>query len=103
MNKIPNEPTLFVNTVSDKKESNENQVYFDSRKTVRKKVARYRLEDINAMLLYKINILCEISTKTTIYEGVVISVDDQELIISIDNNHIKIAINEIEDINILRL
>lgn len=104
MNKIPNDPTLFVNSVTDKKDSNENQCVFDSRnKPVRKKVARYRLEDINAMLLYKINILCEIRTKQRVLEGVVSYVDDKYLQLIIDNKKINIDIDEIEDINILKL
>lgn len=88
-------PTLFINTVSEIHEST------DVPKN--KKVYLNRLEDIHAMLLYQINILCEIKTKNTLYEGVVIEVTDKVLKLKIDKDVLDIPISSIEDINILKL
>ncbi|MDE7161773.1 MAG: hypothetical protein K2N65_03325, partial [Anaeroplasmataceae bacterium] len=66
-----NDPTLFIDSVSDKKEGNENQDFFDSRNVKRKKVAHHRLEDIEAMLYYRIHVLAEIYTKQGTFEGIV--------------------------------
>lgn len=98
-----NDPLLFIDTVSDKNEINSNQEVYDSRVKTRKKVAKHRLEDIEAMLYYRIHVLAEIYTKTTHYEGVVKSVSDEGLRLQIENKEMLIPIIEIEDINILKL
>lgn len=103
MNKGNNDPVLFVSSVSDTKIGQENQSIYDSRRTVRKKVARHRLEDINAMLLYKINILCEVRTDRYLYEGVVKDVNEDNLKLIVENKEVVLPINEIEDINILKI
>ncbi len=98
-----NDPTLFIDSVSDKKDGNENQDFFDSRNIRRKKVAHHRLEDIEAMLYYRIHVLAEIYTKTKTYEGLVEDVNELGLKLQTDNGIISIPIVEIEDINILKL
>ncbi len=100
---MENEPTLFIDSVQDKKDGNENQDFFDSRTVIRKKVAHHRLEDIEAMLYYRIHVLAEIYTKTTTLEGIVEEVSDLGLKLRMENNTIVIPIVEIEDINILKL
>lgn len=98
-----NDPTLFIDSVSDKKEGNENQDFFDSRNVKRKKVAHHRLEDIEAMLYYRIHVLAEIYTKHGTYEGIVEEVNELGLKLQMDNELTLIPIVEIEDINILKL
>ncbi|MDE7213605.1 MAG: hypothetical protein K2N42_03390 [Anaeroplasmataceae bacterium] len=98
-----NDPTLFIDSVSDKKDGNENQDFFDSRNIKRKKVAHHRLEDIEAMLYYRIHVLAEIYTKTATYEGVVEEVNELGLKLQMDDELKLIPIVEIEDINILKL
>lgn len=98
-----NDPTLFIDSVSDKKEGSENQDFFDSRNVKRKKVAFHRLEDIEAMLYYRIYVLAEIYTKEATYEGIVEDVSDLGLKLRMENEIKLIPIVEIEDINILKL
>lgn len=98
-----NDPTLFIDSVSDKKEGSENQDFFDSRTVSRKKVAKHRLEDIEAMLYYRIHVLAEIYTKNKAYEGIVQEVSDLGLKLQVENKVILIPMIEIEDINILKL
>lgn len=98
-----NDPTLFINSVSDKKDGNENQEFFDSRFSSKKKIALHRLEDIKAMLYYRIHVLAEIYTKNGVYEGIVEEVSDSGLKLQIENKLLNISIVEIENINILKL
>ena len=46
-----NDPTLFIDSVSDKRDGNENQDFLIAEMLKEKKVAHHRLEDIEAMLL----------------------------------------------------
>lgn len=98
-----NDPLLFIDSISDKPDATSNQEHFDSRTKSRKKVAKHRLEDIEAMLYYRIHVLAEIYTKTITYEGVVKDVSADGLRLQMENKEILIPIVEIEDINILKL
>lgn len=98
-----NDPTLFIHSVSDKNDGNENQDFYDSRNVTRKKVAKHRLEDIKAMLFYRIHVLAEVYTKNRVYEGMVTEVSDIGLDLQMEDQKILIPIIEIEDINILKL
>ena len=98
-----NDPTLFIDSVSDKRDGNENQDFFDSRNVKRKKIAHHRLEDIEAMLYYRIHVLAEIYTKQGTYEGIVEEVNELGLKLQMENELKVIPIVEIEDINILKL
>ena len=98
-----NDPLLFIDSVTDKRECNSNQVEYDSRQNSRKKIAKHRLEDIEAMLYYRIHVLAEIYTKHAKIEGVVKSVDENGLILQMDNRIESIPIIDIQDINILKL
>lgn len=100
---MTNDPTLFIDSVSDKKDGIENQDFFDSRNVTRKKVAYHRLEDIQAMLYYRIHVLAEIYTKNGTFEGIVEEVSDSGLKLQMENELKMIPIIEIEDINILKL
>lgn len=62
-----------------------------------------RIDDIKAMLYYKMDILIEVKTKNTLIEGVVKSVDEKGLTIEADNKLEVIKLDEIVHINILRL
>lgn len=62
-----------------------------------------RIDDIKAMLYYKMDILIEVKTKNTLIEGVVKSVDENGLTIEADNKLEVIKLDEIVHINILRL
>ena len=98
-----NDPTLFIDSVTDKVDGNENQEFFDSRNHKRKKVAYHRLEDIEAMLYYRIHVLVEVYTKNKTYEGIVEEVNELGLKLQMDDELIIIPIVEIESINILKL
>ena len=100
---MQNDPTLFIDSESDKNTGSENQEYFDSRTVKRKKVAKHRLEDIEAMLYYRIHVLAEIYTKQRTYEGLVEEVSNVGLKLQMEDQVITIPIVEIEDINILKL
>ena len=96
MNKDSN-PLLFIDTINIINESKEKE------NIPTKKKFLYRLDDIKAMLYYKLNILCEIKTKNTLYEGVVKTLEEDKLQLQIDYDLISIPLNEIEDINILKV
>lgn len=98
-----NDPLLFIDSVIDKNDCNSNQVEFDSRQNSRKKIAKHRLDDIEAMLYYRIHVLAEIYTKHAKLEGVVKSVDDAGLVLQMANKEVIIPIIDIQDINILKL
>lgn len=95
MNKDQN-PLLFIDTINVI-----NDTKIDNTKPIKKYL--YRLDDIKAMLYYKLDILCEIKTKNTLYEGVVKTLDEFKLELLIDYNLISIPLSEIEDINILKV
>jgi hypothetical protein len=100
---MENDPLLFIDSVSDKKDANPNQESYDSRIGTKRNLYKHRLDDINAMLYYRINVLAEVTTRTGIVEGVVIDVKDEGLTLKKDGNEIVIPINSIKDINILKL
>ena len=97
-----NGPLLFIDTISENVNSS-NQEFFDSRIKSKKAKAKYRVEDIEAMLYYRIHVLAEIYTKTATYEGVVLSVDKTGLRLQKENKIIEILLDDIENINILKL
>ncbi len=95
-------PLLFIDSISDDA-SPSNQEIFDSRVKSRKTKAKYRVEDIEAMLYYRIHILAEIETKNSRYEGIVLECSEKGIRLQMENKEILIPIYEIEDINILKL
>ena len=99
---MENDPLLFIQTVNDKNLNTSNQEYFDSRLTTKKKQCKYRLEDIKAMLFYRINVLAEITTKNDIYEGVVTDLFSDGLIMKVDNKIVTIPLIDVIEINILK-
>ena len=88
-------PLLFIDTVSQMTESKDN--------LRANKVYLNRLDDIKAMLYYKMDILIEVKMKNTLIEGVVKSVDASGLKLIVNNQEKTISLNEIDNINILRL
>lgn len=98
-----NKPILFIDSVNEQKDGNENQEVYDSRNNKKKKHAKYRLEDIEAMLYYRIHVLSEVYTKSRTYEGIVEEVSDKGIVLLLEDKKINIPIIEIEDINILKL
>ena len=98
-----NDPLLFIDSVKDKNEASSNQEYYDSRIKSRKMVAKHRIDDIKAMLYYRIHVLAEIYTKTVTYEGVVKEVTEAGLRLQMEKQEIMIKLSDIEDINILKL
>lgn len=99
---MENEPLLYIQTVNDKKQNNSNQEYFDSRIPNKKKQCKYRLEDIKAMLFYRINVLAEVITKGNIYEGLVVDLFSDGLIMLIEDKNITIPLIDVVEINILK-
>ena len=97
-----NDQLLFIQTVEDKKANTSNQEYFDSRVSTKKKHCKYRLEDIKAMLFYRINILAEITTKNDVFEGVVVDVFSDGIIMQINNKNVTIPLIDVIEINILK-
>ncbi len=89
------EPLLFIDTISQINES--------IHESKGNKVFLNRIDDIKAMLYYKMDILIEVKTKNTLIEGVVKSVDEFGLKLIVDNQEKTIKLNEIDNINILRL
>lgn len=98
-----NEPLLFIDSVQDKNDNTSNQEVYDSRIKTRKNVCKHRLLDIEAMLYYRIHVLAEVYTKDNIYEGVVLEVNEKGLRLQMDSKNILILIDDIENINILKL
>lgn len=98
-----NDPLLFIDSVSDKKEAESNQDYFDSRINKVKSKAKYRLDDIEAMLYYRINVRAEVYTKKERFEGIVTECNEEGITLKIDNHKRLISLIDIESINILKL
>lgn len=98
-----NDPLLFIDSVMDKKDIESNQDFFDSRINKVKKKAKYRLDDIEAMLYYRINVRAEVYTKKERLEGIVIECSELGLTLKMDNTKRVIGISDIESINILKV
>ncbi len=98
-----NDPLLFIDSVNDKVEATSNQEVFDSRNKTAKDKAKYRLDDIEAMLYYRIRVVAEIYTKANKYEGLVLSCDKNGINLQTDEKNVFISLDEIEFINILKL
>ena len=94
---------MFIDSFKSNNENASNQEIFDSRYQKRS-LKRYRLEDIKAMLLYRINVLCEINTKNGKIEGVVKELNEENIMVNDENNktHL-VSLDDILDINILKL
>ena len=88
-------PLMFIDTITQINDSITN--------TKKEKVFLNRLDDIKAMLYYKMDILIEVKTKNTLIEGVVKSVDESGLKLIVGNQEKNINLRDIENINILRL
>lgn len=87
-------PLMFIDSVSE---------INDSKPEVKKNVSLNRLDDIKAMLYYKMDILIELKTKNTLIEGVVKSVDENGLTIDANGQRQLVKLDEIIHINILKL
>ena len=87
-------PLMFIDSIQEINEA---------KKETQKNVSPPRIDDIKAMLYYKMDILIEVKTKNTLIEGVVKSVDENGLTIEADNKLEVIKLDEIVHINILRL
>lgn len=100
---MKNDPLMFIDSFKSNNENASNQEIFDSRYQKRS-LKRYRLEDIKAMLLYRINVLCEINTKNGKIEGVVKELNEENIMVNDENNktHL-VSLDDILDINILKL
>ena len=83
-------PLMFIDSIQEINEA---------KKETQKNVSLNRIDDIKAMLYYKM----EVKTKNTLIEGVVKSVDENGLTIEADNKLEVIKLDEIVHINILRL
>lgn len=88
-------PLLFIDSVQEINETEKN--------IKKSNVSLNRIDDIKAMLYYKMNILIEVKTKNTLVEGVVKSVDENGLVIEQDGKQSVIRLDDIAHINILRL
>lgn len=97
-----NDPLMFIDSFKTNQEEKGNQKIFDSR-LQKKSLKKYRLEDINAMLMYRINVLCEITLRDKKVEGIVCDLDEDNMTIKIDKTKFQIPIYDIIDINILKL
>lgn len=87
-------PLMFINSIQELNES---------KKEAKRNVSLNRIDDIKAMLYYKMDILIEVKTKNTLIEGVVKSVDESGLSIDSNGNIIIIKLEDIVHINILHL
>lgn len=100
---MENDPLLFIDTVNEKKSATSNQTIFDSRLSTKRPIYKHRLDDIRAMLYYRINVLVEVTTRGEVVEGVVQEVKDEGLVLNNDGKEIIVPISSIKDINILKL
>ena len=87
-------PLMFIDSVSE---------INDAKPEVKKNVSLNRLDDIKAMLYYKMDILIELKTKNTLIEGVVKSVDENGLTIDANGQRQLVKLDEIIHINIFKL
>lgn len=100
---MKNDPLMFIDSFKLNNENMSNQEIFDSRYQKRS-LKKYRLEDIKAMMLYRINVLCEIITKNGKIEGFVKELNEENIKVNADDNKTYlVALDDILDINILKL
>ncbi len=100
---MKNDPLMFIDSFKLNNENVSNQEVFDSRYQKRS-LKKYRLEDIKAMMLYRINVLCEIITKNGKIEGVVKELNEENIKVTDDDNKTYlVSLDDIIDINILKL
>ncbi len=100
---MKNDPLMFIDSFKINNENISNQEVFDSRYQKRS-LKKYRLEDIRAMLLYRINVLCEIITKSGKIEGVVKELNEENIkVVNEENKTYLVMLDDILDINILKL
>lgn len=101
---MQNDPILFIDSISIKNEGNENQIEFDSRTQKNKKnLIIHRIEDIKAMLFFKMNIAVNIKTKSDDFAGIVDNIDDEAVFLKEGNGIKKVLINNIEQISIKKI
>lgn len=93
---------MYIDSVKTNLDASSNQKEFDSR-IHKKNLKKYRLEDIKAMLLYRINVLCEIFFDDLKLEGIVVNLDEEFLSLKVEKEIKMISISSIKDINILKL
>ena len=100
-----NDPLLFIDSVLNKKVGKENQEIYDSRQSINKKknLILHRIEDINAMMFFKIKIYLFIQTKHNFYEGIVESINDEEIYLKDKDSLKRVLVNEIEDIIVKKI
>lgn len=100
-----NDPLLFIDSVFEKKEGKENQEVYDSRQIInkKKKLITYRIEDIRAMMFFKINIYLFIQTKEGLFEGYIENINDEEIYLKDKDTIKRIEINTIEDIIVKKM
>lgn len=100
---MKNDPLMFIDSFKLNSENVSNQEVFDSRYQKRS-LKKYRLEDIKAMMLYRINVLCEIITKNGKIEGIVKELSEENIkVTDEDNKTYLVSLDDILDINILKL
>ncbi len=100
---MKNDPLMFIDSFKLNNENMSNQEIFDSRYQKRS-LKKYRLEDIKAMMLYRINVLCEIITKNGKIEGFVKELNEENIKVNAeDNKTYLVSLDDILDINILKL
>ncbi len=100
---MKNDPLMFIDSFKLNNENMSNQEIFDSRYQKRS-LKKYRLEDIKAMMLYRINVLCEIITKNGKIEGFVKELNEENIKVNADDNKTYlVSLDDILDINILKL
>ncbi len=100
---MKNDPLMFIDSFKLNNENMSNQEIFDSRYQKRS-LKKYRLEDIKAMMLYRINVLCEIITKKGKIEGFVKELNEENIKVNAeDNKTYLVSLDDILDINILKL
>ena len=97
---MKNDPLLFVDSIQVLNNGEENQHLYDSRSVV-KNMALHRIDDINAMLQYDLNIRIKIKTfDNKIYDGIPKRVYEHYIEILNDDKNYLINLNDICDIRI---
>ncbi len=97
---MKNDPLMFVESINLINEGAENQNIYDSRKEV-KDIIHHRIDDINAMLMYNIDIICKIKLlDNNIYEGIPKKISGEKMELFINNKPCFFNLNSIIDISI---
>ena len=95
-----NKPTLFVNSITENVRGNENQSYYDSRRSI-KSIVLHRIDDILGLLYVGKRVYVAVSYESNVFCGEIIAVERNFIHLRKDNSTLSLLIENIKEIKII--